>query len=389
MGGKFNNIASAVKAVIQNALKKKDLILTKNNPLDHIIYKEEVGEIMGYKICKKSTADYWFNSIDKYKKLENVGSIAVVGHGSSGSSAVYDYLMEFRGVIRAGPTEYRFIKERGGLIDLELMWENWSHWNCKAAVDDFRYIMKMHFRKMKYIWLLGEHFCIVGLGDGRKQPACVDEFINDISLFDFNGYWFVDKNEGVLNNIKRYISYKLNKSNFTVLSPSINFQDKSKMFLKNLVEDTALSDNYEYCVFDQLVDPANILKCNNYFDNLRTIVVVRDPRDQFISFCKTAKGFAPTTVDNFCLLYKENMKSIDVDDSIIIVRFEDFVFNFERESLRIKKLLDLSDEDHLKSKYHFDKDKSALKIGKWKSYHDQLSMNTIEKKLKEFCYEIK
>lgn len=388
MKNKITSIGDSARSAIQAYLSKYNLILSRNNPLDHIVYEAEVGEVFGYKICKKSSANYWFNSIDKYKKLEKKGSIAVVGHGSSGSSAVYDYLMEFRGVVRAGPTEYRFIKERGGLIDLELAWENWSHWNCKSAVDDFRYIMKMHFRKMKYVWLLGKHFCIVGLGDGRKHPACVNKFIKDVSLFEFNGYWFVDRNEGILNNIRRYIYYKLNKSTFTVLNPRVNFKKKSKELINSLVDDTALSDNYSYCIFDQLVDPANILRCKGYFDNLKTIVVVRDPRDQFISFCNTAKGFAPTTVDAFCLLYKENMRSIAVDGSIIVIKFEDFVLNFEQESLKINKFLGLSDEDHLMQSYNFDKEKSASRIGKWKYYHDQLSIKTIEKELKEFCYGV-
>jgi hypothetical protein len=125
------------------------------------------------------------------------------------------------------------------------------------------------------------------------------------------------------------------------------------------------------------------------FDNLKSIVVIRDPRDQFISFCENLKEFAPTDVNSFCCLYEQNMRTIDVNNNSIVIRFEDFVMDFERESLKIRKFLGIKIEDHFVEVNLFNKEKSSSRIGKWRNYNDQESIKVIEKKLKNYCYNAK
>jgi hypothetical protein len=64
----FNLISQNIKSIVQRFFSTAGLILSKNNSSSYIVYSKEFGNLLGYKICVKSTADYWFNVSDKYKK---------------------------------------------------------------------------------------------------------------------------------------------------------------------------------------------------------------------------------------------------------------------------------------------------------------------------------
>lgn len=348
-------------------------------------YVGKVFEAVGYELFRTNTRVLWFNIGTLRKHYDEKGSVAVIGHGSSGSSAIYDYLKEFRGNMPANQTEFRLLKERGGLLDLEAAWRNWSHWNSESAIDDFLYVVKMGFRPCKYK-MLG-NFKIVGLSKQKKRvPPAVYRFTNNITLLDFNGHWIVDKSESLSKQLKKLCLFKLGKLRFTVIDPKADFTSYGKLLLKELREETLSDNNYKYAIYDQLVDPCNIPKCEKYFDDLKTIIVIRDPRDQYISFKRTEQGFTPDTVEGFCKLYKANMETINKTENTIVVRYENFVVNHEYESRRLIDFLGLDEGDHLLKGRYFKRQESIKRIKKWKAYNGSKSMDFIAKTIPEYCY---
>ncbi len=139
-------------------------------------------------------------------------------------------------------------------------------------------------------------------------------------------------------------------------------------------------------VYDQLVYPSAISKCERFFDGLKTIVVYRDPRDQFISFCRTLKVFVPTQAAKFCKLYLANMKTIDKTPNTLVLRFEDFVVHHDEYSKQVNDFLGLDEEEHMLKGNIFRRHESIKRIQKWKTFENQEAIKYIENNIGEYCY---
>jgi len=383
----MNLFSQLVSSIIEKKLRYHRFALRrkKSETFREEVFVVKVFEALGYELYRTDKRILWFNIESVRRQYDVKGSVCVTGHGLSGSGAIHDFLKEFRGNMPVSEHEFRLVKERGGLMDLEDAWQNWSHWNSNSAIEDFLYVAKIGYRPDKYS-LLGR-YRMVGLSREKERvPLSIYKFVDNISLFDFNGFWWVDKNESILRQIKKMLMFKAGRLKFRVIDPKANYPKHVKSLLKELREEGISDVNYKYAVYDASVDPSNISKFEKYFDNLKTIVVIRDPRDQFISFRRNFAGTVPMAPEKFCKLYRTNMEMIDKTQNTLVVKFEDFVVNFSLESKRIMDFLGLDEEDHLLKGKYFKRHKSIKKIQKWETYDDFKSIDYIVKTIPEYCY---
>lgn len=166
------------------------------------------------------------------------------------------------------------------------------------------------------------------------------------------------------------------------------FRQKAKNYLQDIFKHIP---SKKFLICDQLL---NLGKYDNelfkdYFGNLKKIYVYSDPRDQYVRIMNRSLCYIPADPLIFCIRFKSLANSIfkaKDDDNVLIVCFEEFVFEYERVNREIIEFLGLQDNTKRKQFSYFNPKKTAKKIGIYKTYHDQEVMKIIERELKEYCW---
>jgi hypothetical protein len=338
-----------------------------------------------YDIFRSSSKRLWFNEPLQFIPMSEKGCISVSGFGHSGSSAVHDFLMEFRGNTRASNSEFVLIRDYGGLQDLSTFWQGRLLQNSHLSIDMFKRLFYLQHRHGGLPFF--GHATKYGLGTGEIPTSILENFIDSLKLTSYPGLWVVDPRERLGSSAMRAFRLRFGLSHVTLLDPKVDFNKQTEHFLRALREEYIQDLNYQYAIYDHAVHPTNLEMPRAWFSNLRTIVVTRDPRDQLLSWRSSLKGYVPTDVVGFCKYYKSEMEQIrSTSDSNLVVRFEDFVLNHDQESRRILDFIGLSKEEHLRPEWLFKREFSASRVGKWK-HHTDPDIEYISQELAEYCIE--
>lgn len=190
--------------------------------------------------------------------------------------------------------------------------------------------------------------------------------------------------------IKRPLKYKKMR---------IAFPDNEKFYgcVRSYLDKiyNALGYNEHNLVLDQFVLPHNLFRIDNYFDeNVRFIVVERDPRDVFILnkyFWSKTNGDIPypTEVNLFCEMY-DRMRKLEryVEDSRILrINFEDLIYKYDSTVERIYSFIGVSAEAH-KNKYKLLNPERSINNTQLFALEDyKRESEIISDRLKEYIYE--
>jgi len=387
------------------------------------LIKKSPKSIFGYGLYDESEfyslgKNWWeapyFHQIKK--DITDTKPLIIIGQGSSGSSAIVDYLKEYRGILKFG-SEFRMLKDPGGIIELEaLLVGHWTHWNTSVAIKRFMELAKMHARKSRYNFL-GESLQI-GFNNNeicnRNFIKHTEKFIDDISFLRFPGNWFMDdlgkSNIYILwENIKRNFGYK--KEEFFMIHPEREkFVKATQNYLNSIIKEYNLfssglnntkinQSKINFLIFDQAVWPQHSSKALEYFKNGKIIIVHRDPRDVYLSFQGISyfpkekfRRYVPQDPKTFSQLFKRNREiennKLKNHESILQINFEDFVIKHSETSNLIKEFIALDDNDHLIPLTFYKKERSLKQIGKWRNCPaNQLkAIQIISEMLPEYCY---
>lgn len=166
------------------------------------------------------------------------------------------------------------------------------------------------------------------------------------------------------------------------------FFECTKEFLEDLF---AKINTKEYLMIDQLVPSSSIDLCTNYFDDLKVILVDRDPRDIYLSEKYIWHGsVAPTDdIKIFCEWYRWN-RSLpgSKGENILRVQFEDMIFRYEDTLNLIERFIGLKGIDHVKKFKYFVPEISKDNCKLWQKFKDEgKNIAYIERELKQYLYE--
>lgn len=200
------------------------------------------------------------------------------------------------------------------------------------------------------------------------------------------------------NNNKNYFNGHLayNGNNYMCYLKKMTTDDYHQIASKfaNTLFNKLFKDSDKcYLVLDQICgdDQRDMDFYRNYFPNLKSIFVYRDPRDIFYDAKHFKVGWIPhEKVEAFISWYKYCMQtfSIDGDVDYLVVRFEDLIIDYSKQVDRIEKYVGLSPSQHLYPKKCLDVTVSRKNIGLWKSDTEFAdSYNKIRKELSEICYD--
>lgn len=305
-----------------------------------------------------------------------VGKIITIdGIGWSGSSAVTDFLGEFGECLVLGGVDLNENPDRGEENNFE----------C-----DF-------FRNPHSIYEL-EKICYNHTT--RVGDTAIYEFIDTVNhnyrfgpklLFHNDNYLSCSKE--FLSNIIDYKTVLCGKTRYIVKKLSVSkYRKYAQEYIHKIF---TMLPKEKFIVFDQLLsidDPdENIVK--DYFgETTKVIYVWRDPRDIYASarLAGASGDWVPTDPELFVRWYTFSFPDYysNKSENLLVLRFEDFVLDYENSANTIINFTGFDSNKHLKKKTFFNPDISKNNIGIYKKIEDKYlkELEYIEKNLKQYCF---
>lgn len=327
--------------------------------------------------------------------------ITCTGYHGTGSSLITDYLKEFEEVDSLGDFEFRFIQDPNGIADLEdRILKNNSRLNSDRAIYEYLKLVKiLNSNYTNKFWK--KSFYKKKFNNNFLKYS--EEYLEKLVDIEWEGYWhdFEFRNFSLKNRVKNFIitllSYKFKKVNkiknkkMYYSYPIENFYKETKNYLNRLFSE--ISDK-QILALDQLVPCCNVNRYLNYFEDIKIIIIDRDPRDIYILNKKIWKDsvIPCEKVEDFIKHFKVIRKHQKYEDEntkhILRIRFEDSIYNYKNTMKKINKFLEIDNLVHNEPKKYFDPNKSINNTQLFKKYLDyENDIKKIEKELKEYCYE--
>lgn len=330
--------------------------------------------------------------------------ITCASYYGTGSSAITDLVMEYDNVYGVGDYEIRIFQDIDGVRDLEYyLIENYNRHNSGHALKRFKRLVDFS-SGIGFIKKYEKFF-------GGKFKQLSYDYIEKLTDYKFKGYWHEDLRDK--GNFFYFRKRLLNKI-ITTLKRSnrdyhINELPKEITLGVNLTEEEFIKYTKEYShnlisclnkenvsniVVDQLVPPNHIDKYVRYFDDLKVIVVERDPRDIYLLEKEMWKGtVVPHDVETFCKWWRatrahRHYENLNTDYSIL-VQFEDLIYHYDETVKQIEKFLGLNKDNHSASKKLLEPNKSMkntklYELDKYKKYSKDIAF--IEHNLEEYLF---
>lgn len=328
--------------------------------------------------------------------------VGTCGFGSTGSSAVSDYLKEYKTLQVIDKFEFSWVSATDGLIDLDFH-VNHPHSRTSdsiTAIERYKNLCKKKARVFANSGLEPEFF-----------SDSVDKFISSIvtTSWKWNSPTKINLSfsERVIRKLLRetklitkwemkhgcqWGGYPYVDVYLSIMPP--DFDIKAKNHVMEIVK--ALSDNSgRDIIMDQPFPGNNPQACFKFYDDPYAIVVDRDPRDNY-TFAKTkllsshTNHLMPTnSVKDFVKYYRalrDNQPYKEIDPRILRLQFEDMVYNYEEATKKIQNFLHLSENPNPKS--IFDPIISRPNTQVWKRYPKFADdIKYIEDNLTEYLYD--
>lgn len=329
--------------------------------------------------------------------------VGICGLGYTGSGAVIDLLSEYEGLQVESNVELSFSYRPDGLEDLAHHLMSPKRFTaCDVAISRFKKKMEKDFSGKPSFW---------GIKSFVPLLNATDDYIDSITQIKWKGFWsydidncgyFKQRMYGATIRLHKYcpkLALSLERILFyRDMYFSINpcdFYEITKQYTSKVLELLGFDIN-KTIIVNQLFSGDNPLNSFNFFYEPKAIVVDKDPRDLYILCKEIVKydcAWTPTNnVVQFVEFYKSTRKqlySIESKD-LLVVRFEDLIYNYDQEVSKIESFIGLDRESHVKARTLFNPSKSISNTQLFKRYPCyQEDLNYIEENLKEYLFNFK
>lgn len=330
--------------------------------------------------------------------------ISCAGFGGTGSSAITDLLSEFEGFKGIGTFEFTLLQDVDGILDLQHFLVNDFH-RLKSTEAIYRFERLIDNVEGMYRPYLGDDF--------RREAI---KYIEAITEVQWKGYWHQHLYRG--SKLEKRIKYKLPemiqkklhkllvrnrkyeytpyylKKDIKLCCNAEKFNEETKKFINSLLNKLDKNNEYEYLVLDQLASPYNTEKYEQFFDEIKIIIVDRDPRDLYILNKKYWKeGWIPSHDIELYVKWFEGIRKNKVKynkKNVMSVMLEDLIYNYDTKVKEIIDFIGIDESRHVDKLKKFNPERSIINCRLWEretEFADEIEY--IEKHLKEYCFDNK
>lgn len=331
--------------------------------------------------------------------------IGACGFGSTGSSAVCDYLKEFNQNQALDDFEFFVTYLPDGLEDLDY------HLNSQYCKHEASAIAIPRFRRFVNYFISHGQMTKLTPMSSEQIEKLTDDFLNSIiqvkwktvnrtdrllfpSLF-YRYFGSALMNQKILPRLNklagksvdlypvRNVDFSVNPDNFDVLAKSYVHSILELMgadFSKNIILDQPFLGEFPQKSF-------------KYFDDPYAIIVDRDPRDVYLfmkKFLYKKKRYVPCdNVEDFVIYYsrlRRNKPYLEENERILRIQFEALLYQYDETTKLIRDFLHLPDNNNAFSIFNPEQSKANTRLFlRWPEYSEDI--NYIEKELPEFLYD--
>lgn len=307
--------------------------------------------------------------------------ILLGGFGRSGTTGIRELLKGHSDIISTDKSELRILTDPGGFISLKNVFvDNWTFWRGDQAIHDYKKICK----NLNSKWFGGyafSNFKTQFYGNFQKANK---QLLDNIVLSSYEGLWA--KNTTIFNkSLLRILNHKrpkfINKKIFNTSPMDYSqFKDLTRNYFNTLVEKKLHNENASMYIIDEPFISQNPLECLEMTGAHKLIIVLRDPRDTFVSF--KGRDWSPKekeyslnllkSVYSYWLMKKEKLSK----EIYLELKFEDIVTNFSQTYNKLCHFVNISPIADILTKTNFDFQKAH--IGRWKlelSMEEQEDLN--------------
>ena len=323
--------------------------------------------------------------------------IACVGYHGTGAGVIDDLLREFDNIAQGEyESESRYLHDADGISDLEYnLVENPHRLNSGFAVRRFQQYSKTNNHQLSKVY-------------GKKWLELSDEYVGNIIAFEYEGHkgWetsmygptdhliaFVKK---AINKIKpqKYRNpawhdyYPGHKTIHAMLTEE-EFLHHTKIFIDKLCDSIKHKPNDEFVVVDQMFPGKNIERYLRYVNDVKVIIVDRDPRDLYIRQRSLPDHVLPNNPYQFCQYYRDIRPPRDyvAPSNVLYVNFEDMIYNYDSMVKKVLDFLGIDESHHISPRTHFNPDVSIRGTKMWNKYPEYVDdIKIIERELPEYIY---
>lgn len=328
------------------------------------------------------------------------------GFLATGGSALRDLFYDYDDIF-VFPAEFRLLKEKNGLLDLERsLFISKSPDNIDLAIKDFKNLSRNLGRittKIKRVGFSYDKFT------NNHYSKLINNFIEEIInyRYPFNGHNYDFRKSYFKSQLDRYASKFLPYSFFeqdAYLAYPIyeDYLKSAKNLLSNIFQSAIDKENMnpKYIGLHNVVNHftfEEIYSSAKYFDDFKMVIIDRDPRDVFIDF--PHHRYIPKNVDNLnkakCFVHffkalRLNLKEIKNLEFCLLVSFEDLIINYDKTVKKIENFLGISKRNKNKKKKCFIPKDSLKNIRKYKELETeyQPAIKFIESELSEYLFNV-
>lgn len=283
--------------------------------------------------------------------------VSISGYGNSGASAVIDYLKGYDEIqvydFILLHSEFQIIHEVDGINDLKYyLTKSCDRVACNTAIKRFKRLLEhgKWGRGMRLI--LGDKYdqwchsflddIIVASWKGKNSAFDADDVRNDSS--NKLGRYVERKIDTFVNRINSKWNYPPKQARFFSILSESDFDIIAKNHIKVLFSYLHI-DNDKINVIDQLFSITRSSLGMEFVDGVKTIIVVRDPRDIYVTSIlhREYSRFMPNSdVVEFIKYYRAINSFIDKSDDILIIQYEDMIYKYDETSRIIRDFLGIS-----------------------------------------------
>lgn len=330
--------------------------------------------------------------------------IGTTSYGGTGGSALTNILEEFDCIstIKGGATfECKFFSNN--LFQLETALRNELFVN--AAVKEMLYQAKLASNDQFYITNFGKDFffnstmeyikTVTGSWLGGMYSERDADLIPKEEIKNFKRARFLFDNL-YKNKYELYEQYYWRPSFQAVTEQYYGkfdneFYKKTQAYTSKIF--TSIAQGKSFILVDALFRPESVVHELNWFSNAKCTIVDRDPRDHYIiNKLYWGDSHLPTwTVETYIDWFRTyrscNKRNAEYSDTILQLKFEDLIYDYEESLTKIKQFLHLNDSEHIKKGQIFIPEKSKTNTQLFRKYPKYAKdIEKIEKELPEFCY---
>lgn len=324
--------------------------------------------------------------------------ISCASYFGSGSSAVTDLIGEYVEVKSLTEYEFRFIQDIDGIMDLEyhLVMNHHRH-NAGHALKRFWRLSQFNHGT----WFNARYEPFFG----GQYLSLTRQYVEALTDFRFPGYWFMDMYDRgkwmyywyslkskIINRLNLKGSCMPHEETIGSHPTEERFLKETKLYIANLLQ-AANPEDMPRLMVDQLLPSAGINQCLRYFEcDVKLLIVDRDPRDVYL--CDKyiwRSGITPRDPELFCKWFRDchesNRGEICDTGKVMKLQFEDMIFNYEREKLKIEQFVGFEKSQHKRPFKGFNPQKSVHNTQLWEVYSEDRAIKIIKENLSEYLYD--